>query len=1063
MAQCDGPQTQPVAAPPAIGVSRPEEDAYPDHPKLDNPLPPRKGGRISRSVIPGLPRTQTFARRLSEERSRLHPVRPSGDERRAMSVDRRSRVFDTYSEARQADPIHHPNLADSYLPQPEDPEQPGQPGQPGQPEALEEPEAPEEPEEPEESEEPEQLEELEQPEASERPETSEAPEQPQASPASEVRGQPVAGWPLHVELNGDLGAAGEFLDSDQGDDDDDPIPDDKSAVSSQHEFDAMIRHELETTWILNLSMRYKDHSNREKFFVSYRAGSVWRRVTVTVDYRNAPRDSLETELLKMKYQRDKNSRIYENIRTSLQEIRFYDTVTNLKLETIADRLHVHVVEDGNEIIHFPPVAQVAHIPCPHIRESDIVFDHHMSGFVYKVKVAGEGLIKKEIPGPDTVDEFMYEINALSSLADSESVIDFYGLVVDDEDRHVKGLLIRYADGGSLVDILYDHCKDRRVGLQWSLKERWARQIVRGLADIHDAGFVQGDFTLSNIVIDDKDDAKIIDINRRGCPVGWEPPEATPLIESQYSIAMYIGVKSDLFQLGMVLWALAMGEDEPEREGRPLTFDPECEVPVWYRAMTDTCLSADPRKRREASGLLAFFPNEDVPELRVSVEEEDVASIPGYAYVDDDVDDDMMAGEDECNAYGIPRGRTNTQSYNWWQQGAACVPAVPPWHYAPRGRSPPSPLPSDCEDDGGDGYEGDGNDGEDGQSRRRRHSYPAWSANRNIRPSYSDAGGEEAAPFDQVAQQLTPSASKDMGPLLDSVDLEGTATSAYTDSQRAEQTPFSSLERDEAVMVPEADECLGPASSSGAEEDGVAAADMPSDAAPAEGAVQRTAEGEEAENDQASPRADAGHNATTPDSGSGGSPGESGESSQATASTAEGRDEPGEVSGVENADDRYEASRPDAAGPKEAGGIGDASAPGQQQGRADAGEVAPLPSDDNPASTTEEVEPAQADAEPTATGGASGARVEADTEAEEAEEAEECQVDGNVSRWEYAGSSSTHDATPRAPPSDGHSDVDFDHSLTGAGAMHVSIDYELLEKRGLDDDFQVIGRSEVATL
>lgn len=36
-----------------------------------------------------------------------------------------------------------------------------------------------------------------------------------------------------------------------------------------------------------------------------------------------------------------------------------------------------------------------------------------------------------------------------------------------------------------------------------------------------AGFVQGDFTLSNIVIDSNDDAKIIDINRRGCPVGWE--------------------------------------------------------------------------------------------------------------------------------------------------------------------------------------------------------------------------------------------------------------------------------------------------------------------------------------------------------------------------------------------------------------------------------------------------------------------------------------------------------------------------------------------------------------
>src|SRR5580700_9532758 len=86
-----------------------------------------------------------------------------------------------------------------------------------------------------------------------------------------------------------------------------------------------------------------------------------------------------------------------------------------------------------------------------------------------------------------------------------------------------------------------------------------------------AGFVQGDFTLSNIVIDADDRAKIIDINRRGCPVGWEPPEVAALIDSKQRISMYIGVKSDIFQLGMVLWAIAMEQDEPEIQPRPLTL------------------------------------------------------------------------------------------------------------------------------------------------------------------------------------------------------------------------------------------------------------------------------------------------------------------------------------------------------------------------------------------------------------------------------------------------------------------------------------------------------------
>src|SRR5690606_26309969 len=111
------------------------------------------------------------------------------------------------------------------------------------------------------------------------------------------------------------------------------------------------------------------------------------------------------------------------------------------------------------------------------------------------------------------------------------------------------------------------------GLEWSLREKWAKQIIEGLSEIHEAGYVQGDFTLSNIVVDHNDDVKIIDINRRGCPVGWEPPELNPMIEGFLRIAMYIGVKSDLYQLGMVLWALAYQNDEPEyaRQDRQLGF------------------------------------------------------------------------------------------------------------------------------------------------------------------------------------------------------------------------------------------------------------------------------------------------------------------------------------------------------------------------------------------------------------------------------------------------------------------------------------------------------------
>ena len=385
-----------------------------------------------------------------------------------------------------------------------------------------------------------------------------------------------------------------------------------------------IQRELEERWILNLSMHFRDRSPREKFFVTFaETPTHWRRVTVSCDYRDTPPDSLERDLQKLSSQRDKSARIYEAIRLSLRDIQFYETVTNLKLQTTEDdRLHVHVTEDVNEIIPYPSLDLVAHLPptvnlspVAHHREeytlrvpeSEVHFEAHMSGFVYKVRVDGKLYIKKEIPGPDSIDEFLYEINALYALIGSKHVVQFRGLVVDPHSNVIKGLLIDYAEQGPLVDIIFD--ADHTIAI--ARRERWAYQIIQGLSEIHEAGFVQGDFTLSNICIDGTDSVRIIDINRRGCPVGWEPPEIAELIKSQQRISMLIGVKSDLFQLGMVLWALVEEEDEPERQPRPLNKETErlLQGPYPLQKIVKCCLDSDPKRRACAKDLLRLFPKE----------------------------------------------------------------------------------------------------------------------------------------------------------------------------------------------------------------------------------------------------------------------------------------------------------------------------------------------------------------------------------------------------------------------------------------------------------------------
>lgn len=368
----------------------------------------------------------------------------------------------------------------------------------------------------------------------------------------------------------------------------------------------------------------------------------------------------------------------------------------------------------------------------------------MSGFVYKVSVMGKMLIKKEIPSPDTVEEFLYEVNALSGLRFSKHVIDFYGVVVDDDDEQVKGLLISFASQGALIDIIFENCKENNISLPWNTREKWARQIVQGLADVHESGFVQGDFTLSNIVIDDAGDAKIIDINRRGCPVGWEPPEATALIESNQRLSMYIGVKSDLYQLGMVLWGLAMLEDEPETQGRPLILGPEINVPDWYRQMTEICLSDDPRMRLQASSLLRMFP-QAVPDDEHS---DALRSDHDPVRVDTGaVDTGAVSNEYLSDGYDVESHsamRTADLDEEMAYPSSTYLHTAPlPYdqYYTSRGRSPPSPLPSDM---GG------------GEAAYKS----AWAANRNIAPSYSDSGDSYVIPDSEydVRRQPTPTPS-----------------------------------------------------------------------------------------------------------------------------------------------------------------------------------------------------------------------------------------------------------------------------------------------------------------
>lgn len=239
--------------------------------------------RPIRQGAPGLPRAQTFKRQQSERRINLTPVETSLDERRATSTDRRANGYHKSPLTQDIDFVGLHPPPGTYGPY-------------------------------------------------------------QSFIELPLSTSPISIAPSNFSLRSDFPAPP----SDEMDvsDHDFPIPD--TTGMPQEEYDDLIRDEMERLWILNLSMQFRDHSPREKFFVTFRQREhLWRRVTISMDYRGAPPGSLEYDLRRTRSQREKITKIYRAIRENLPTLVWCETVTNLKLQTIDGHLNIHVVEDGN--------------------------------------------------------------------------------------------------------------------------------------------------------------------------------------------------------------------------------------------------------------------------------------------------------------------------------------------------------------------------------------------------------------------------------------------------------------------------------------------------------------------------------------------------------------------------------------------------------------------------------------------------------------------------------------------------------------------------------------------
>lgn len=182
---------------------------------------PSTQGDSARRVGVGLPRSATFKRQNSEKRERLEPVQPCLSERRAVSAHRQQRAISAYQPRSRSSPS--PKIASrvsvSLLSLSN--------GISSQPNFAEQPSA-------------------------------QNPHSDSPSLNNGTRANSPAFYPSSSSVSSET-----F---------------DELARDEKHQIDL----ELDTKWILNLSMHFRDKSDREKFFITFaEKPNRWRRVTVS--------------------------------------------------------------------------------------------------------------------------------------------------------------------------------------------------------------------------------------------------------------------------------------------------------------------------------------------------------------------------------------------------------------------------------------------------------------------------------------------------------------------------------------------------------------------------------------------------------------------------------------------------------------------------------------------------------------------------------------------------------------------------------------------------------------
>lgn len=272
--------------------------------------------------------------------------------------------------------------------------------------------------------------------------------------------------------------------------------------------------------------------------------------------------------------------------------------------------------------------------CPRVSESEVTQVEILEPPIHFLScLNGRIVVETRFANAIPSCELIYNIRVLHCMRDYDLFRRLIGVVVDEEKMQLKGFLLDYPGASRGLEQMA-----RVEGTPWHQRERWARQLVQGVHQLHSNGFVAGKLlnNRSPVLIDATQTLQFWWLKHRfqpGQSMGdWYPPEFRYVQSMSRNLreedCPHVTSKADIFKLGSALWRLAENSSQigtnpacirarcGERGGVcncPQHFEtidlpplPES-IPSYYRKIVSACRAEDPNDRPAARVLLNMFP------------------------------------------------------------------------------------------------------------------------------------------------------------------------------------------------------------------------------------------------------------------------------------------------------------------------------------------------------------------------------------------------------------------------------------------------------------------------